>query len=49
MAGEKFKILNLVKPALAILPEVANPERKVAFKTRLYWTIIVVLIYLVAC
>jgi hypothetical protein len=31
MAGEKFKILNLVKPALAILPEVANPDRKVIY------------------
>lgn len=44
-----FQPLNLIKPALALLPEVTSPDRKVLFKTRALWTVIIVLIYLVAC
>ena len=44
-----FKPLNLLRPAIALLPEVSNPDRKVLFKTRALWTVIIVLIYLVAC
>ena len=42
-----FKPLNLMRPVLAFLPEVASPDRKILFKA--LWTIIIVLIYLVAC
>jgi len=44
-----FKLLNIMRPAMAILPEVATPERKIIFKTRALWTVIVILIYLVCC
>jgi protein transport protein SEC61 subunit alpha len=42
-----FNILGLFRPVIGFLPEVAAPERKVAFRTRAIWTVIVVLIYLV--
>jgi protein transport protein SEC61 subunit alpha len=42
-----FQVLSLFKPAVALLPEVAAPDRKIAFKNRAMWTVIVVLIYLV--
>lgn len=43
-----LNLLDLFKPAVALLPEVANPDKKINFKSRAYWTLIVVLIYLVA-
>lgn len=45
--GKGFNVLSLFKPAVALLPEVAAPDRKIAFKTRAMWTAIVVMIYLV--
>lgn len=44
-----FNVLNLFRPAVALLPEVVKPEAKsvVAFRTRAIWTAIVVIIYLV--
>ncbi len=31
MAGDKIRLLGLMRPAMAILPEVAQPEKKVIF------------------
>ncbi|KAK9370236.1 SecY subunit domain-containing protein [Lipomyces kononenkoae] len=45
MSGLRF--LDLVKPFLPILPEVAAPERKVPFDQRLMWTGVTLLIFLV--
>lgn len=42
-----FNVLSLFKPAVALLPEVAAPDRKVNFRTRAIWTVIIVMIYLV--
>ncbi|KAK9353699.1 SecY subunit domain-containing protein [Lipomyces doorenjongii] len=45
MSGLRF--LDLVKPFLPILPEVAAPERKVPFDQRIMWTGVTLLIFLV--
>jgi len=42
------RFLKLVEPALQI-PEVAMPERKVPFRERFLWTIVVLFIFLVCC
>jgi len=44
MAG---RFLNLFKPIARILPEVKAPERRVRFNEKLFWTALVVIIYLV--
>jgi protein transport protein SEC61 subunit alpha len=46
---EGTKILYLIKPALAIIPEIENPDKKMTFKTKLVWTGIITLIYLLCC
>lgn len=43
-----FNLLGLFKPVVGLLPEVAQPDKKVIpFKTRAIWTVIIVMIYLV--
>ncbi|MGQ9624533.1 MAG: preprotein translocase subunit SecY [Candidatus Bathycorpusculaceae bacterium] len=44
MAG---RFLNLFKPIARILPEVKAPERRVRFNEKLFWTALVVVVYLV--
>ena len=40
---------DAVEPILRILPEVPRPERRLPFRTRLFWTGIVLLLYLIMC
>jgi len=48
--GTSYKLLNLVRPALSLLPEVQEPTKSVMpLKTRAIWTGTVLLIYLVCC
>lgn len=42
-------MLDLMKPFMAIIPEVQQAEQKVPFKERLLWTSITLFIYLVCC
>jgi len=42
-----FRFLHLVKPFMAVLPEVSAPERKIPFKEKVLWTAITLFIYLV--
>jgi preprotein translocase SecY subunit len=44
MAG---RFLNLFKPIGRILPEIKVPERKVGFNEKIFWTAIVLIVYLV--
>ena len=44
MAG---RFLNLFKPIGRILPEIKVPERKVSFNEKIFWTAMVLIIYLV--
>ncbi|CEQ41323.1 SPOSA6832_03040 [Sporobolomyces salmonicolor] len=42
-----FRALDLVKPFLPFLPEVTAPDRKIPFNTKVGWTAITLLIFLV--
>jgi len=44
-----MRFLQILRPAMALLPEVPQAERKVLFKDRVIWTAVVLLIYLVCC
>jgi preprotein translocase SecY subunit len=44
MAG---RFLNIFKPIARFLPEIKAPERKVGFNEKLFWTAIVLVVYLV--
>jgi preprotein translocase SecY subunit len=44
MAG---RFLNLFKPVGRILPEIKVPERKVSFNEKIFWTALVLIVYLV--
>lgn len=43
------RFLDLVKPFMGILPEVAQPDRKVPFREKVLWTGITLFIFLVCC
>jgi protein transport protein SEC61 subunit alpha len=45
--SDKLKLLNLIRPAMAILPEVEESTRKIQFKYRALWTVIATLLYLI--
>jgi protein transport protein SEC61 subunit alpha len=44
-----IRILELCKPAMKFLPEVEQPERKVAFRQKVLWTAITLFVFLVCC
>jgi protein transport protein SEC61 subunit alpha len=45
----KMRFLNLVRPVMAVLPEVSNPDHRVPFKEKVMWTIITLFIFLICC
>eukprot|EP00930_Biecheleria_cincta_P043712 TRINITY_DN2999_c0_g1_i1.p1 TRINITY_DN2999_c0_g1~~TRINITY_DN2999_c0_g1_i1.p1 ORF type:complete len:474 (+),score=74.97 TRINITY_DN2999_c0_g1_i1:58-1479(+) len=45
----KFRVLDLVKPCLCILPEVATPDRRIPFREKVLWTAISLFVFLVCC
>lgn len=44
-----FKVLEVLRPFIALLPEVSKPERKIQFKEKLLWTAVTLFIFLVCC
>lgn len=44
-----FRFLNLVKPVMCLLPEVALPDRRIPFKEKVLWTAISLFVFLVCC
>ncbi|MBD3186659.1 preprotein translocase subunit SecY [Candidatus Bathyarchaeota archaeon] len=40
------KFLRLFKPLVRVMPEVKQPDREVKFKEKMFWTVIVLIIYL---
>jgi preprotein translocase SecY subunit len=44
MAG---RFLNLFKPVARIMPEIKSPERRVRFNEKIFWTALVLIVYLV--
>jgi protein transport protein SEC61 subunit alpha len=47
MSAPRF--LDLIKPALVVVPEVASPQKNESFKNKCLWTVIVLFIFLVCC
>ncbi|RLF10710.1 MAG: preprotein translocase subunit SecY [Thermoprotei archaeon] len=43
------KALELIEPTLRFLPEVKRPKRRVSFRTKLFWTGMVLTIYFIMC
>eukprot|EP00929_Paragymnodinium_shiwhaense_P113321 TRINITY_DN8159_c0_g1_i1.p1 TRINITY_DN8159_c0_g1~~TRINITY_DN8159_c0_g1_i1.p1 ORF type:complete len:473 (-),score=134.86 TRINITY_DN8159_c0_g1_i1:80-1498(-) len=48
MSGQ-FRLLNLVKPVMCVLPEVQSPDRRIPFKEKILWSSISLFIFLVCC
>lgn len=44
-----YKVLELLSPFVAVLPEVRKPERKIQFKEKVLWTAVTLFIFLVCC
>ncbi|CAI8007568.1 Protein transport protein Sec61 subunit alpha isoform 2 [Geodia barretti] len=44
-----FKVLEVLRPFISLLPEVSKPERKIQFREKLLWTAITLFIFLVCC
>jgi len=45
----KSTFLQLVKPFLAVIPEVPKPGKKLEFEQRMMWTVVTLAIFLVCC
>jgi protein transport protein SEC61 subunit alpha len=45
----KFRVLDLVKPCMCILPEVSAPDRRIPFREKVLWTAISLFVFLVCC
>jgi len=45
----KFRVLDLVKPCMCVLPEVSTPDRKIPFREKILWTAISLFVFLVCC
>jgi len=43
------RLLDLLRPVMAILPEVAKPTKTVKFQEKVLWTAVALFIYLVCC
>jgi protein transport protein SEC61 subunit alpha len=43
------RFLHLIRPVMCILPEVAQPDRKIPFREKILWTVITLFIFLVSC
>jgi protein transport protein SEC61 subunit alpha len=43
----KFRVIDLVKPMMCVLPEVATPDRKIQFREKISWTAISLFVFLV--
>merc|ERR1719506_2590849 len=44
-----IRFLHLIRPVMCVLPEVAQPDRKVPFREKVLWTTITLFIFLVCC
>eukprot|EP00594_Rhizosolenia_setigera_P005121 CAMPEP_0178949704 /NCGR_PEP_ID=MMETSP0789-20121207/6217_1 /TAXON_ID=3005 /ORGANISM="Rhizosolenia setigera, Strain CCMP 1694" /LENGTH=471 /DNA_ID=CAMNT_0020630293 /DNA_START=65 /DNA_END=1480 /DNA_ORIENTATION=- len=44
-----MRFLHLIRPVMCILPEVAQPDRKIPFREKVLWTTITLFIFLVCC
>eukprot|EP01017_Pseudomicrothorax_dubius_P024882 TRINITY_DN2647_c0_g1_i1.p1 TRINITY_DN2647_c0_g1~~TRINITY_DN2647_c0_g1_i1.p1 ORF type:complete len:482 (-),score=130.11 TRINITY_DN2647_c0_g1_i1:197-1642(-) len=49
MSGEKVRLLTLIRPALALVPEVEKPRGKYQFREKVIWTGVTLFLYLICC
>lgn len=42
-----FRFLHLIRPFMTVIPEIASPERKVPFRSKVLWTAMTLFIFLV--
>jgi protein transport protein SEC61 subunit alpha len=49
MAPKAKSFLHQLKPAMQLIPEVAQPEKEIRFQDRVLWTAVSLFIYLVCC
>jgi protein transport protein SEC61 subunit alpha len=49
MSKGGVRFLELVRPAMGLLPEVAKPEKTIKFQDKVLWTAVSLFIYLVCC
>jgi len=45
----KFRVLDLVKPVMCVLPEVSTPDRRIPFREKILWTAVTLFVFLVCC
>ncbi|KAL0584719.1 hypothetical protein ABG067_005457 [Albugo candida] len=45
----EVRFLHLIRPVMCVLPEVAQPDRKIPFREKVLWTLITLFIFLVCC
>jgi len=45
----KFRLLDLVRPCMCVLPEVSTPDRRIPFREKILWTGISLFVFLVCC
>lgn len=45
----RMRFLDLLRPAVQYLPEIAPPDRRIPFKERVLWTAVSLFIFLVCC
>mmetsp|Transcript_914 Transcript_914/g.1797 ORF Transcript_914/g.1797 Transcript_914/m.1797 type:complete len:476 (-) Transcript_914:147-1574(-) len=43
----KFRVIDVVKPVMCVLPEVATPDRRIPFREKVLWTAISLFVFLV--
>lgn len=44
-----MRFLDLIRPVVRYLPSVKEPEKKVTFEDKMYWTAWVLCVYLICC
>eukprot|EP01104_Vermistella_antarctica_P005931 TRINITY_DN16678_c0_g1_i5.p1 TRINITY_DN16678_c0_g1~~TRINITY_DN16678_c0_g1_i5.p1 ORF type:complete len:477 (-),score=114.23 TRINITY_DN16678_c0_g1_i5:248-1678(-) len=49
MGGTGIRFLHIVKPFMAVLPEVEQPTRKIPLRERSLWTVFTLFIFLICC
>jgi protein transport protein SEC61 subunit alpha len=47
--GKSWRMIDLVKPCMCILPEVSTPDRRIPFREKILWTAISLFVFLVCC
>jgi protein transport protein SEC61 subunit alpha len=45
--GKGFRVIDLVKPLMCVLPEVSTPDRRIPFREKVLWTSISLFVFLV--